>query len=136
MSNFWGFSWFFMIFCKGRSVEHAEFVIHLGCRKPCFLQLLAHIYTKNHENVNEIMTFYHDFSDNFRSFAYLHNSWTVRAVFSQTGCFVFEEICIFSKNPPNIVTVSWIFFDIFLLFCVKNTKNMDFTEFEKGRCAA
>ena len=42
------------IFWKRRSVEHAEFVMHLGCRKPCFLQLLAHIYTNNYEILNKI----------------------------------------------------------------------------------
>ena len=126
----------FTIFCKRRSVEHAEFAIHLGCRKPCFLQLLAHIYTKNHEMFNEIITFYHDFQTIFVSFGTfiiveLLERFSLKRVvlFSKKSVF-------FHKNTPNIVTVSWIFFDIFLLFCVKNTKNMDFTKFEKGRCAA
>ena len=35
----------FTIFCKRRSVEHAEFAIHLGCRKPCFCNFW-HIYTR------------------------------------------------------------------------------------------
>ena len=101
---------FLQYFCKRRSVEHAEFAIHLGCRNLCFCSFW-HIYIRKIKLLTKFMTFYHAFSDNFRSFAYLHNCWTVRAVFSQT------------------------FFDIFPLFCVKNTKNMDYTKFEKGRCA-
>ena len=115
---FFRFFMIFTIFCKRRSVEHAEFAIHLGCRKPCFLQLLAHIYTKNYEMLNEIMIFYHDISDNFRSFAYLHNSWTVRAVFSQTGCFVFEKICIFFIKIPQILLLLAGYFLIFSCYFV------------------
>ena len=43
-----------------------------------------------------------------------------------------KKSVFFHKNTPNIVTVSWIFFDVFPLFCVKNTENMDFMKFEKG----
>ena len=96
LSNFWGFSWFLRYFVNEGLWNMQSLQSIWGVENHVFLQLLAHTYTKNHDFVNEIMIFYHAFSDNFRSFAYLHNSWTVRAVFSQTGCFVFEEIRIFS----------------------------------------
>ena len=123
----------FAIFGKRKSVEHAEFAIHLRCWKPCFLQLLAHIYTKNYdifyENYDILSWFFRQFSYRLGTFIIVE----LLEQFSLKRIVFFEEICkIFLKNTKQNVTFCEFFLDIFPLFCVKNTENMDFMKFEKG----
>ena len=135
LSIFLGFSWFLRYFVNEclwnmqslQSIWDVE--NHVFCN-------FWHIYTRKiMKMLTKIMTFYHDLQIIFDR---LHTFIIVEPLerFSLKRVVLFSKKSVFfHKNTPNIVTVSWIFFDIFLLFCVKNTKNMDFTKFEKGRCA-